>query len=281
MKIERIFLFIYFASLAALGLYGCGASQQDIITLNQRLNTVERQMSAQTQNNRSLLQNYKKKEQGIRQQAAGARAGIESLKEQIRLLSGEFEENNHLTQRKIKHFEASFQNLESRMARIEKTLNIKTTRINQIEAYLDIEPKTESSAPKTKPKAISKKVLSEDEIYTAAIQLIDQKNYEAARKKLKAFLKRHPKSTRADNAQFWIAETYFREKWYEKALIEYQNVIERYPKGNKVPAAYLKQALAFEKIGDKANARLVLKELIKKYPKVNEAKIARQKLNNK
>ena len=180
----------------------------------------------------------------------------------------------------MKYYDATFQNLESRMARIEKTLNIKTTRINEIEAYLDIESKPASTAPNTQPKAISKKVMSEDEIYTAAIQFVDQKNYEAARKKLKAFLKRHPQSTRADNAQFWIAETYFREQWYEKALIEYQNVIERYPKGNKVPAAYLKQALAFEKIGDKANARLVLKELIKKFPKVNEAKIARQKLNN-
>jgi len=279
MKLDRNFTLIFFALFLALGVYGCGASQQDIMTLNQRLNNVERQMSAQTRNNQSLTRNYKKKEQGIRQQAAGARASIENLKAQIRLLSGEFEENNHLIQRKMKYFEASFQNLESRMGLIEKKLNIKTTRINQIEAYLDIEPKTESTTPKTEPKAISKKVLSEDEIYTAAIQFINQENYEAARKKLKAFLKRHPQSTRADNAQFWIAETYFREKWYEKALIEYQNVIERYPKGNKVPAAYLKQALAFEKIGDKANARLVLKELIKKFPKANEAKIGRQKLN--
>ncbi len=265
--------------LAVVGLYGCGASQQDVITLNQRLNNVERQISAQFQNSRTLLQNYKKKEQGIRQQTAGARANIESLKEELRLLKGDLEENNYQLERRLKFFQASIQNLESRMAHIEKTLNIKTTRINQIEEYLDIEPESESNASRTKPKAISKKVLSEDEIYTAAIQLIDEKKYEAGRKNLKRFLKRHPQSTRADNAQFWIAETYFREEWYEKALIEYQNVIERYPKGNKVPAAYLKQALAFEKIGDKANARLVLKELIKKFPRVNEAQIARQKLN--
>lgn len=236
-------------------------------------------MTAQFQNNRTLLQNYKKKEQGIRQQTAGARANIERLKEELRLLKGDFEENNYQLERRLKFFQASIQNLESRMAHIEKTLNIKNTRINQIEEYLDFEPDSESGAPRTKPKAISKKVLSEDEIYTAAIQLIDEKKYEAGRKKLKRFLKRHPQSTRADNAQFWIAETYFREEWYEKALIEYQNVIERYPKGNKVPAAYLKQALAFEKIGDKANARLVLRELIKKFPRVNEAQIARQKLN--
>ncbi len=279
MKTKPTFFLVVLFLLAAVGLSGCGASQQDIITLNQRLNNVERQVSTQLRNNRTLVQNYKKKEQGIRQQTAGARANIERLKEDLRLLKGDFEENNYQLERRLKFFEASIQNLESRMAHIEKTLNIKTTRINQIEEYLDIEPERESGASRTQPKAISKKVLSEDEIYTAAIQLIDAKKYEAGRKKLKTFLKRHPQSTRADNAQFWIAETYFREEWYEKALIEYQNVIERYPKGNKVPAAYLKQALAFEKIGDKANARLVLKELIRKFPKVNETQIARQKLN--
>jgi len=173
MKIDRILIFMFFASFLALGLYGCGASQQDVMTLNQRLNNVERQMSAQTRNNQSFRQNSQKKEQSIRHQAAGTRASIEYLKEQIRLLKGKFEENSHQTQRQMKYYDATFQNLESRMARIEKTLNIKTTRINQIEAYLDIESKTASTAPKTQPKAISKKVLSEDEIYTAANQFVD------------------------------------------------------------------------------------------------------------
>ncbi len=91
-------------------------------------------------------------------------------------------------------------------------------------------------------------------------------------------LKLYPKSPQADNAQFWLGETYYREKWYEKAILEYQKVIEKYPKGNKVPASLLKQGLAFHSLGDKANTRLILTELIKKYPKSNEAKIAKQKL---
>ncbi|MFQ5486070.1 MAG: tetratricopeptide repeat protein, partial [Desulfobacterales bacterium] len=81
-----------------------------------------------------------------------------------------------------------------------------------------------------------------------------------------------------DNAQFWIGDTYYREKWFEKAILEYQKVIENYPKGNKVPASLLKQGFAFFNIGDKANARLILKELIKKYPQSNETKIAIKKL---
>ena len=40
-------------------------------------------------------------------------------------------------------------------------------------------------------------------------------------------LKRFPQSDQADNAQFWIGETYYRENWYEKAILEYQKVIEK------------------------------------------------------
>jgi len=97
---------------------------------------------------------------------------------------------------------------------------------------------------------------------------------------LAKFLKRFPTAKNADNAQFWIGETYYREKWYEKAILEYQKVIEKYPKGNKVPASLLKQGLAFYSIGDKANARLIMNELIAKYPHSREAKIARKKLKS-
>jgi tol-pal system protein YbgF len=115
-------------------------------------------------------------------------------------------------------------------------------------------------------------------MYRQAKQAFDQGNSDAARNKFKELIERYPKSDRADNAQFWIGEIYYREKWYEKAILEYQKVIENYPKGNKVPASLLKQGFAFLNLGDKANSRLILQELMKKYPKTNEAKIAKDKL---
>ena len=82
----------------------------------------------------------------------------------------------------------------------------------------------------------------------------------------------------ADNAQFWIGETFFREKSYEKSILEYQKVIEKYPKGNKVPAALLEQGHAFLALGDKVNSRLIFEELVRKFPQTAEAKAASDKL---
>jgi tol-pal system protein YbgF len=115
-------------------------------------------------------------------------------------------------------------------------------------------------------------------IYKPAKGAFDAGKNEEARRGFAKLIEKFPKSQHADNAQFWIGETYYQEKWFEKAILEYQKVIENYPKGNKVPAALLKQGLAFQKIGDTANARLILKELIKKYPQTSEGSIAKQKL---
>jgi tol-pal system protein YbgF len=88
----------------------------------------------------------------------------------------------------------------------------------------------------------------------------------------------YPSSDNADNAQFWIGETFYQEKSYEKAILEYQKVIEKYPRGNKVPAALLKQGLAFLNLKDRVNSRLIFEELVRKYPNTSEAKAASDKL---
>ena len=117
-------------------------------------------------------------------------------------------------------------------------------------------------------------------IYKTAKALLDKEKYDSARLEFEKFINLFPESKNADNARFWIAETYYREKWYEKAILEYQKVIEKYSTGNKVAAALLKQGYSFAELGEKANARLILKELIKKYPASKEAGFAAKKLES-
>jgi tol-pal system protein YbgF len=114
----------------------------------------------------------------------------------------------------------------------------------------------------------------EKELYEQAKRDFDRGDFGSARKGFQKFVKLYPKSESADNAQFWIGETYFREAWYEKAILEYEEVKKRYAAGNKVPSALLKQGMSFQQLNEKANARLILEELVKKFPKSSEAEIA-------
>ncbi len=260
-----------------VGLCGC-ALQQDVISLDDRLAQAERRYADAEQKNKELeskLSEYGKDDKNLKSKTASQTAMIDSLREEIQILSGRLEETEYFLKQKIQGFEKSSE-------AFDKTTNSNKDRIERIEQYLNFEStasgqKTPPDSAKTSEKQV-KKQLSEDGIYESAKQAYDQGDFESAREGFNNLIKQYPTSKNADNAQFWIGEIYYHEKWYEKAILEYQKVIENYPKGNKVQASLLKQGFAFLNLGDTSNARLILSELIKKYPTSNEAKIAQRKL---
>jgi tol-pal system protein YbgF len=274
-------------------LYGC-VSQSELTSLDTRLNELEIRNAEAQKNSQALksgLNNREDEEQALRHQAASLRAKMDALNEEMRTLTGRIEEVEYLLKRQTQVDAESVKIKEDKIDKLAKTAKSNDDRIYRIEQYLNFEPSkqippTERPAEKSTAKIVpapsgqSKPELPEDEIYRMAKQAFDQGDSEAARKKFQELIQRFPNSERADNAQFWIGEIFYREKWYEKAILEYQKVIENYPKGNKVPASLLKQGLAFFNLGDKANSRLILEELIKKYPKSNEAKIAKDKVKD-
>ena len=262
--------------MGLIGVWGC-ATQTDVNTIDNRLSEMELRDAERRQQRQALKSDIEVRNQALRKQSAGLRAVLEEMNEDIRVLSGRLEEMEYSIQQQQRKAEELEQKRQEKLDRLEQRMNQNSEQIQGMEQYLNLESTKKPVAVVT-PGISAKKPPSEDEIYRSAKQAFDQGDSEAARKGFQEFIKRYPKSKNADNAQFWIGEIYYREKWYEKAILEYQNVIEKYPQGNKVPAALLKQGLAFSSIGDKANAKLILEELNRKYPKSNEAAIAKTKL---
>ena len=93
-----------------------------------------------------------------------------------------------------------------------------------------------------------------------------------------AFLRTYPASEYADNARYWIGESYYQQGDYERAILEYEKVLQQYPKGDKVPHALLKQGFAFLNLGDQVDAKLLFQKVIKEYPQSPQAEIAAKKL---
>lgn len=288
MHTMKSFFFISFACLMMV--FGCVA-QKDIIILQDHIAAIEQRCAAQDQRNakseenvmqiQSRMETYgqdrEEKDAKLRNQAAGMRVMLNNLRTEIQIQNGRLEETEYLLKQKLSALENLERNRENRFVRIDETIGLNKDRIIRLEEYLNFEP-LDKSQSKIKTDTSEKKELTENELYTLAKKAFDKGDFEAAREGFQKLIKRYAKSSQADNAQFWIGEIYYREKWYEKAILEYQKVIEKYPKGNKVPSALLKQGFAFYNLGDKANSRLILKELEKKYPGSNEGKIARQKL---
>ncbi len=283
---------VVLANLAGLVfLVGC-ATQNEIKSIDTRLNELEVRNAETRRKSEALksdLEVRAEDEQALRHQSASLRAKLEALNEEMRALNGRIEELEHRLNRQQQTEAEGVKAGEGQIAELAKSTKANDKRIYQIEQYLNFEPSAQKAPAKKPEEKTTAKIipagqaqngLSEDEIYRMAKQAFDQGDSDAARKKFQELIEKFPKSERADNAQFWIGEIYYREKWYEKAILEYQKVIENYPTGNKVPASLLKQGLAFLNLGDKTNSRLILEELIKKHPKSNEAKIAKDKVKS-
>ena len=269
----------YFANLlfCIIVIAGC-AGRTDVIVLDDRLAAVEGQLARQNTMIEKFGQTTENKEQNIRGQTANLRVEIESMREQIGAINGRLEEVEYRVKQEK---DASGLTELDRLKEESRTMN---SRITSIEQYLDMSGAAKSTAVKPAPAnvpaaSVPLSSLSEQALYDQAKQAFDAGELEKARQGFQEFTKRFPDSQNADNAQFWIGEIYYREKWYEKAIVEYQKVVEDYPKGNKIRSAMLKQGYAFLNIGDKANARLILKDLISKYPNTTEAQLATQKLS--
>jgi tol-pal system protein YbgF len=273
MKKSAIYKFVI---VFLIGISGC-VTQSDVNTIDNRLSEMELRDAHLRKQREALKSNIEGRNQELRKQSAGLRAILEEMNEEIRILNGRLEEMEYTMKQQQRKTEEIEKQREKKLDRLAERTDQNSEKILHMQQYLNLESTKKPVAAVT-PGVSAKKPLSEDEVYRSAKQAFDQGDSEAARKGFQDFIKRYPDSKNADNAQFWIGEIYYREKWYEKAILEYQNVIEKYPQGNKVSAALLKQGLAFSNIGDQANSKLILEELVRKYPKTNEAKIAAEKL---
>ncbi|MCP4629112.1 MAG: tol-pal system protein YbgF [bacterium] len=287
MKIPAMISIVASILVSLFLMFGC-ASQNEVATIDNRITELEMRNVETRKKSEALktdIENREGEEQALRHQAASVRQQVAALNKEIRVLMGRIEELEFSINRQKKKDSEAIDSKQARLDQMADSARINDERIERIEQYLNFEASKPAvspatTAPKIVPVAKAPQEDSEDEIYRQAKQAFDQGDSDAARAKFIELIERYPKSERADNAQFWIGEIYYREKWYEKAILEYQKVIENYPKGNKVPASLLKQGFAFLNLEDKANSRLILQELIKKYPKTNEAKIAKDKLND-
>lgn len=117
-----------------------------------------------------------------------------------------------------------------------------------------------------------------ESLYEKGYNLFRAGKMEDARDTFGIFLKDFRDHPLADNAQYWIGESYYTERDYERALLAFQKVIDDYPYGNKVPDAMLKVALTLNELGRIKEARKILKRLIKTYPSSEAAMIGKEQL---
>jgi len=117
-----------------------------------------------------------------------------------------------------------------------------------------------------------------DELYQLAYNDFKDEEYDNAIKRFRDFLERYKESDLADNAQYWIGESYYTGRYYKKALLEFKKVIDEYPNGNKIPDALFKYGMSFYELNDLDLALTELRRLVKLYPDSEIVSVAIKKI---
>lgn len=138
-------------------------------------------------------------------------------------------------------------------------------------------PVQQSPAPQQpmQPALLSAQIAGD---YRQAIVLFGQGRLADARRAFQEVYEADAQGDLADNALFWIGETYFAAKDYVNATRFYMRVTTDYADQNKAPDAMFKTALAQERTGDLALARRTLQQVIERYPYSSSASTAKQEL---
>lgn len=119
---------------------------------------------------------------------------------------------------------------------------------------------------------------NEDADYSEAFNLLKEGKHEPAVDKFRAFIAAYPDSDYADNAQYWLGESFYARRKFEEALQEYKTLINRYPDSGKASHALLKIGYSYDEMGQKDLAQGELEDLISRYPGTSAAQLAEDRL---
>lgn len=290
-------LFIVHCSLFTVFclLSGC-ATTTDLDTLRSDVNFLKRE----TFELRKELNDLKEKTadvvkedtfNAIREGQAEIHSRLSEISKDLQLLTGRFDENKYFIEKTLKDSATEKELIKTQIANIESQIKDIREKLNTVESQI----KQQREPPKESEKKIeeSKKEPQEQELqpsksatgspdktalYEAAYNAFKDKKYKEAREKFEAFIKEFPKDELTDNAQFWVAETYYGEKDFEGAILAYETLFKKYPDSEKAPGALLKQGFSFIEIGDKKTGKIILEKLIERYPDSKEAESAKKKI---
>jgi len=231
---------VYAAKAPVVDITSSGARVRGGLTLDERMSKLE-----------SVLENRTLEEFSAR---------IDAAQQELQRLQGEAETVNH---------------------------NIEDLKRKQRELYLDLDHRlrtletaqrsSSGSGSETAPNAAAPG--GADRVgYEAAFATLRDGKYEQAIVELQDFLKKHPGSEHAANAQYWLGEAFYVQRRYDIALVEFERVVARYPNSPKFSDALLKFGLTQYELGVWDKSSQTLNEVVTKFPNTSQAQLAMQRL---
>ena len=147
-----------------------------------------------------------------------------------------------------------------------------------------VTPAEDSAAQATTGNSVSARKSStystqgEQADYRKALAMVRDGQFEEAAESFNIFLENYPDSTYADNANYWIGETYYVTRDFDPALEIFTSLVENFPDSPKVPDTRLKIGYIYYEQHDWPAAHEELSSIVSTYPDTEVAQLANARL---
>jgi len=94
------------------------------------------------------------------------------------------------------------------------------------------------------------------------------------------YLKTYPKSELADDALYYVGESYSGDSKFREAVTAYERMIRDYPQSDMLPEAWYKVGSTYERLAQPDKARAAYEFAVKTFPESNDAvRLSKQRLD--
>ena len=272
----------FFILLSLLWLAGCSGSQAVSPELREELDSYKAKISTLEKNLQVLNKQLAAVDQSkMNDDFASLRNDLKTNKTDIRR-----------TRTAMNSFQSALENMSNVSPLVDSTNRIILDDIQLLKSQLrELNNKLGSSGNQRGSNAVpannlpnraNAKTLSSKDLRSKYVNTLSQfqnSKYAEARAGFSTLIQSNPSSDLADNAQYWIGESFYMEKKYEKAIIAFEKVFTYSDRG-KYDYAQFKLGLCYRKLGDNDKARDEFERLVNYY-KDSELRAQAQNILNK
>jgi len=221
---------------------------------------------------------------------------VQELQDEVRNLRGQLEDQQRELDNLKQRQRDQYLDLDQRISQQRSSLPVSSSAGSQATSTVTTSPaedvpevrapmETPSQTvaigqPQVQSQTVAASPEAEKAAYDKAFQALKELRYADAAEEFQAFLTRYPNSEYADNAQYWLGESYYVTRNYEIALTAFQELMDRYPDSPKVPDALLKMGYTHYELKQWDESRAVLTSVKERYPDTTLARLADSRLRS-
>ncbi len=220
---------------------------------------------------------------------------VQQLQDEVRTLRGQIEQQEHLIDTLQRRQRDQYLDLDQRIGEL-SSMRPASPSLASAPATVFIPPAEDvpeireqvqvSSAvtglavPQSSARTGASSPEAEKQMYDRAFQALKELRYADAAKEFQVFLDSYPRSEYADNAQYWLGESYYVTRNYEIALESFEKLMNNFPQSTKVPDSLLKVGYTHYELKQWERARAALTQVQEQYPDTTVARLAENRLRS-